>query len=72
MQLSGSAGDILVFDADLVHASSLNSTGARRRSLLICYFAEVLYASHLETARLRNIRMDTSNRFDPAEFVLSR
>jgi len=72
MQLSGSAGDILVFDADLVHASSLNSTGARRRSLLICYFSELLYASHLETSKLRNVRMDTSSRFDSAEFVLNR
>lgn len=65
VQLSGSAGDILVFDADLVHAGCLNPTGARRRSILICYFAEPLYASHLETAKLRSIRMDTSERFDP-------
>lgn len=67
VQLSGSAGDILVFDADLVHAGSLNATGARRRSILICYFTEQLYASHLETANLRSIRMDTSDRFDPAD-----
>ncbi len=67
LQLSGSAGDILVFDADLVHAASLNPTGARRRSLLITYFAEPLYASHLETAKLRGIRMETVERFDPAE-----
>lgn len=65
VQLSGFAGDILVFDADLVHAAGLNSTGARRRSILICYFAEPLYASHLETVNLRGIQMDTSDRFDP-------
>ncbi|WP_443191093.1 phytanoyl-CoA dioxygenase family protein [Pseudomonas indica] len=70
VQLSGTAGDILVFDADLVHAGSLNSTGARRRSLLISYFAEPLYAAHLETASLRGIRMDTAERFDPADFDL--
>lgn len=70
VQLSGRAGDILVFDADLVHAGSLNSTGARRRSILICYFAEQLHASHLETAQLRNIRMNTADRFDPLEFAL--
>ncbi|AZC37026.1 phytanoyl-CoA dioxygenase family protein [Pseudomonas chlororaphis] len=70
VQLSGAAGDILVFDVDLVHAGSLNSIGARRRSLLISYFSEPLYASHLETAGLRNIRMDTSERFDPADFAL--
>ena len=60
LQISGSAGDILVFEADLVHAGSLNISGARRRSLLISYFAESLYASHLKTAALRSIRMQTS------------
>ena len=64
VQISGSAGDILVFEADLVHAGSLNVTGARRRSLLISYFAEPLYASHLTTAQLRSIRMETAW-FDP-------
>ncbi len=65
VQLAGSAGDIFVFDADLLHAGSLNRTGARRRSILIGYFAEPRYAAHLETAHLRNIRMDASERFDP-------
>ena len=65
LQLSGTAGDILVFDADLLHAGSLNPSGARRRSILIGYFAEPRYASHLTTAHLRNVRMDTSERFDP-------
>ncbi|WP_420232655.1 phytanoyl-CoA dioxygenase family protein [Pseudomonas sp. ABY48] len=69
VQLSGSAGDILVFDVDLVHAGSLNVIGARRRSILISYFSASLYASHLETVALRNIRMDTSDRFAPAEFA---
>lgn len=68
--LSGSAGDILVFDADLVHAGSLNLTGARRRSILIVYFTESLYESHLETVKLRNVRMDTTDRFDPLGFVV--
>ena len=66
VQLSGCAGDILVFDADLVHGGTLNPAGARRRSILICYLAEPLYAAHLETVKLRSIRMDTSDRFDPA------
>ncbi|WP_103311072.1 MULTISPECIES: phytanoyl-CoA dioxygenase family protein [unclassified Pseudomonas] len=69
VQLSGSAGDILVFDVDLVHAGSLNAIGARRRSILISYFAESLYASHLETVALRNIRMDTRDRFAPSAFT---
>jgi ectoine hydroxylase-related dioxygenase (phytanoyl-CoA dioxygenase family) len=66
VQLSGSAGDILVFDADLVHAGSRNLTGARRRTILIGYFAEPLFTSHLETVKLRCIRMDTAERFDPS------
>ena len=66
LQLSGSAGDILVFDADLLHAASLNRTGARRRSILIGYFSEMLYEAHLATASLRSVRMDTTERFDPS------
>lgn len=69
VQLSGCAGDILVFDVDLVHAGSLNVIGTRRRSILISYCSESLYASHLETAALRNIRMDTRDRFAPADFA---
>ncbi len=65
VQLAGNAGDILVFDADLVHAATVNPTGARRRSILIGYFAEPRHASHLDTAHLRNVRMETSERFDP-------
>ena len=63
--LAGRAGDVLVFDADLLHAAGLNTSGARRRTLLIGYFAEPRHAAHLETARLRGVRMDTQDRFDP-------
>lgn len=66
VQLSGLAGDMLVFDVDLVHGACLNVSGAHRRSLLIGYASELLYASHLKTASLRAVRMDTSDRFDPA------
>ncbi|MBX9408351.1 phytanoyl-CoA dioxygenase family protein [Pseudomonas baetica] len=65
VQLSGYAGDILVFDADLVHAGSLNLSGARRRSVLISFRSESLYASHLQTLSLRAVRMDTRERFKP-------
>lgn len=65
VQIEGRAGDILVFDADLVHAASTNHSGARRRSILIGYFAESRFDSHLRTAKLRNVRMDTSERFEP-------
>ncbi|MFW6749231.1 phytanoyl-CoA dioxygenase family protein [Pseudomonas glycinae] len=69
VQLTGNAGDILIFDADLIHAGSLNASGARRRTLLITCFSESLYATHLETVNLRNIQMDTTERFDPADFA---
>jgi ectoine hydroxylase-related dioxygenase (phytanoyl-CoA dioxygenase family) len=72
VQLAGRAGDVLVFDADLVHAGSLNPSGAHRRTILMTYFAEPLYAQHLETASLRSVRMDTSDRFDPVGFVMGR
>lgn len=62
------AGDILVFDADLVHAGSLNHSGARRRSILISYLAEPLYASHRQTRTLRGVSMDCQERFEPADF----
>ncbi|WP_236195401.1 phytanoyl-CoA dioxygenase family protein [Pseudomonas glycinae] len=69
VQLTGSAGDILIFDADLIHAGSLNSSGAARRTLLITWFSESLYSTHLETVSLRNIKMDTTERFDPGDFA---
>lgn len=62
--VEGRAGDILVFDADLLHAGSLNHSGARRRSILIGYFAEHRHTGHLQTARLRNVRMDTHVRYE--------
>ncbi len=67
VRLSGRAGDVLVFDADLMHAGSLNPSGERRRSILACYFAESLHEGHALTAAVRNVRMDTSERFDPPE-----
>ncbi|WP_248920567.1 phytanoyl-CoA dioxygenase family protein [Pseudomonas entomophila] len=71
VHVSGLAGDILVFDVDLVHAASLNTSGARRRSLLVNYSAQGLYASHLQTLKLRDIRMATHDRFEPSGFPLS-
>lgn len=64
LQLEGKAGDILVFDADLLHAASLNRGGGRRRSLLATYFAEGLREVHAASAPLRNVRMDTSESFE--------
>ncbi len=70
MQLSGSAGDILVIDANLVHAASRNLSGARRRTILIGYFAEPCAASLRATAHLRSVRMDTTGRFDSSGLAL--
>jgi len=63
--MEGCAGDVLVFDADLLHAASRNADGRRRRTLLIGYRAAPLHDQHLKTAALRNVRMDTGERFDP-------
>ena len=70
VHVAGRAGDILVIDADLVHAASRNHSGTRRRTLLASYMAEPLYASHLQTLHLRSVRMDTSTLFDPADLDL--
>lgn len=72
VQLAGRAGDVLVFDADLVHAGSLNPSGARRRTLLVTYFAEPLHTQHLETVHLRSVRMDTTVRFGPSGCAANR
>lgn len=65
IQIEGRAGDVLVFDADLVHGGCLNREGGRRRSILIGYFAESRRPGHAATAALRGVRMDTSEGFDP-------
>lgn len=67
IQLAGAAGDILLFDADLLHAASLNRTGARRRSILIGYFAAPRHEAHLRTAPLRGVRMEAVEWFEPAD-----
>lgn len=69
VQIEGSAGDILVFDSDLVHGGTRNPGGGHRRSILASYFAAPLYEDHLRTARVRQVRMDTSERFEPAGHV---
>lgn len=61
--LSGAAGDILIFDPDVLHGATTNHTGAPRRSLLISYAAMTLHGQHRATAALRGVRMDTSEVF---------
>ncbi|MFT4252277.1 MAG: phytanoyl-CoA dioxygenase family protein [Caulobacter sp.] len=63
--LSGKAGDILVFDADLPHGATLNRSGARRRSLLLSFMHEDHRDGEEACRAVRTVRMDTSEAFAP-------
>ena len=61
--LAGAPGDILIFDPDLLHGATSNTSGTARRALLLSYMAQSLRAEQEATAALRGVRMGVGEVF---------
>jgi len=61
--LAGDAGDIFVFDTNVLHGGTTNLSGRPRRSLLITFAVTELRPHFDATRALRWVRMDTAEVF---------